>query len=74
MAVNDTLLYPQISECTSQPSSEKLGDPELDNAQKVRDSGEVSPKGNAFIRPLLSQLRGLCRREGEKDARARGGG
>lgn len=63
-----------------QPSSEKLllavdgnwhGDPEIDNAQRVKDFGALSPIWETFHRTLPLKAQGLCGRQRRKTVRAR---
>jgi hypothetical protein len=47
--------------------------PQLDNVQRVRDFGALSPKWDVFIKPLPWRLRDLCKRESRKTIRVNGG-
>lgn len=49
-------------------------DPQLDNVQRMRDFGALSPKWGVFFKVLSSRLRNLCGREGEKIVIAEDGG
>jgi hypothetical protein len=46
----------------------------MDNGQRVRDSGALSLKWNAFPKLLPSWLQGLCESVGSVIVRARGNG
>lgn len=49
-------------------------DPQMNNAQRVRDIGALGPQLDVFIIPFPSRLMELCGMEGKNILRARGGG
>lgn len=78
MTLNDTLLYHRavyhstlISEASSCSQWELAQRPTT--GQRVRDFRKLSIKLDIFIKPLPSTLRGLCRRDSNKNLRVRDG-